>query len=166
MVEPVDPVHISVPFVPTPLSVVRKAFQLAGLKSGELVYDPGCGDGRTLVVAAKEFGARAVGVEIRRDLFERAVRNVAMAGVEDKVLLLHGSFMRYQVPRANVVFLYLLSSINEKLRPRLEEALPPGARIVSHDFAVEKWSPVRIMTLEEHGRIHRIFYYISGKSFH
>jgi len=155
---------VGVPYVPTPVEVVEKAFDVAGLEEGELVYDPGCGDGRALVVAAVEYGARGVGVEIRRDLFERAVRRVAEARVEDRVLLLHGSFLLYGVPRADVVFLYLLSSMNERLRPRLEAALPPGARVVSHDFAVERWRPVKVVAVEAHGRLHRIYYYVAGES--
>ncbi len=155
---------VGVPYVPTPIEVIRKAFDVAGLSEGELVYDPGCGDGRALVVAATEYGARGVGVEIRRDLFERALRRVVEAGVEERVLLLHGSFLLYRVPPADVVFLYLLSSMNERLRPSLEESLPRGSRIVSHDFAVERWRPLRIATIEVHGRLHRIYYYVAGES--
>jgi len=155
---------LSVPFVPTPVQVIRRALEVAGLGEGELYYEPGCGDGRGVVMAAAEFGARAVGVEIRRDLFEAAVRRVVEAGVEDRVLLLHGSFMEFGVPKADVVFLYLLSSVNEKLRPAFEESLSEGARVVSHDFAVEAWKPVRIVLVEEHGRIHRIYYYVAGES--
>lgn len=155
---------INVPYVPTPFEVIRKAFKVAGLKPGELVLDPGCGDGRSLVIAAKEFGARAVGIEIRRDLLERAMRNVLIEGVSDKVLLVQGSFYELEFPPADVVFLYLLTSVNEKIRPKMEKDLGPETRVVSHDFEVMGWKPVKIVTVQDGGRSHRIYYYVVGKS--
>lgn len=155
---------VNVPYVPTPFEVIRRAFRVAGLKPGELVLDPGCGDGRSLVIAAKEFGARAVGIEIRRDLLEKAMRNILENGVGDRVLLVQGSFYELKFPAANVVFLYLLTSVNEKIRPKLEKSLGPEARVVSHDFEVVGWRPVKVLTVQDGGRSHRIYYYVVGKS--
>jgi tRNA A58 N-methylase Trm61 len=159
-----SPVGVTVPFVPSPPEVIRQALKLAGLRSGELLLEPGCGDGRTLVIAAKEFGARAVGIEIRKDLLETAMRNVRLAGVEDKVLLIHGSFYDVRFPPADVVFLYLLTSVNERLRPKFLSELKPSTRIVSHDFAITGWKPVEVVDVEEGGRSRKIYYYIVEES--
>ncbi|MGB9708988.1 MAG: SAM-dependent methyltransferase [Infirmifilum sp.] len=155
---------ISVPYVPSPPEVIKKAFQIADLKPGELVLDPGCGDGRSLVIASKYFGARGVGIEIRKDLLETAMRRIVDEGVSDKVLLIHGSFYDIKFPPADVVFLYLLTSVNERLRPKLERELKPDTRIVSHDFEITGWKPVEVVTVEEGGRTHKIYFYIVGES--
>lgn len=154
----------TVPFVPSPPELIRQALKLAGLRSGELLLEPGCGDGRTLVIAAKEFGARAVGIEIDRGRLEMAMRNIRLAGVEDKVLLIHGNFYEVRFPPADVVFLYLLTSVNERLRPRFLSELKPSTRIVSHDFEITGWKPLEVVHLEEGGRSHKIYYYIVEES--
>ncbi|MEM4411547.1 MAG: class I SAM-dependent methyltransferase [Thermofilum sp.] len=154
----------AVPFVPSPPELIRYVLKLANLQPGELLLEPGCGDGRTLVIAAKEFKARAVGIEIRKDLFELAMKNVTTAGVDDKVLLIHGSFYEVKFPPADVVFLYLLTSVNEKLRPKLFMELKPTTRIVSHDFEIVGWKPVKVETFYEGGRSHKIYYYVVGES--
>ncbi|MCC6003167.1 MAG: class I SAM-dependent methyltransferase [Thermofilum sp.] len=153
-----------VPYVPSPYEVIKKALEIAGLKKGELFLDPGCGDGRSLVMAAKDFGARAVGIEIRKDLLERALKNVIEAGVSDNVLLINGNFFDVKFPQADVVFLYLLTSVNEKLKPKLQSELKPTTRIVSHDFEITGWKPIRVVEVREGGRSHKIYYYIVGES--
>lgn len=157
-------VSVTVPYVPSPYEVIRKALEIAGLKSGELFLDPGCGDGRSLVIASKEFGAKAVGIEIRRDLLEQAMKNVIEAGVAGNVVLVNGSFFEVKFPKADVVFLYLLTSVNEKLKPKLLSELKPSTRIVSHDFEITGWRPVEVYNLEEGGRSHRIYYYVVEES--
>lgn len=154
----------AVPFVPSPPELIRYALKLANLQPGELLLEPGCGDGRTLVIASKEFGAKAIGIEIRKDLFELAMKNVASAGVENRVLLIHGSFYEVKFPPADVVFLYLLTSVNEKLRPKLLSELKPSTRIVSHDFEIVGWKPVKVETFHESGRSHKIYYYVVAES--
>ncbi len=151
---------ITVPYVPTPHEVVRKMLKLADLKPGEVVLDLGCGDGRVLVIAAKEFGAKAIGIELRRDLVEAAMRNVIEAGVEDKVMILHGNFFEMKLPEADVIFLYLLTSVNERLKPKLEKEAKPGTRIVSHDFEIVGWKPEKVVEVRDGGRSHRIYLYV------
>jgi len=153
-----------VPYVPSPYEVIKKALEIAGLKHGELFLDPGCGDGRSLIIAARDFGARAVGIEIRKDLLERAYKNVIEAGVSDNVLIVNGSFFDVTFPPADVVFLYLLTSVNEKLKPKLKKELKPETRIVSHDFQITGWKPVKILEVNDGGRSHTIYYYIVGES--
>lgn len=152
--------YISVPFVPTPMEVVREMLRVAGLKPGETVLDLGCGDGRVLVVAAKEFGARAIGIELRTDLVSKAALNAIKEGVRDKILIIHGNFFELRLPPADVIFLYLLTSVNERLRPKLEREAKPGTRIVSHDFEVVGWKPNRIVEFRDGSRSHRIYLYV------
>ena len=152
--------YISVPFVPTPMEVVREMLRVAGLKPGETVLDLGCGDGRVLVVAAKEFGARAIGIELRSDLVSKAALNAIKEDVRDRVLIIHGNFFELRLPPADVIFLYLLTSVNERLRPKLEREAKPGTRIVSHDFEVVGWRPKKIVEFRDGGRSHRIYLYV------
>ncbi len=146
------------PFVPSPEVVVRRMLQLAEVKPGEVVYDLGCGDGRILIMAAKEFGAYAVGIEIRRDLYEKCLQNVRAAGVEDRVKVINANFFDVDISDADVVTLYLLTDVNRRLRPKLERELKPGARVVSHDFEVLGWKPEVIEELYEFRR-HKIYLY-------
>ncbi len=148
-----------VPFVPSPEVVIRRMLQLADVREDEVVYDLGCGDGRVLIIAAKEFGARAVGIEIRRDLYEQCLRRVRDLGLEDKIKILHGNFFEYDLSDADVVTLYLLTSVNERLRPKLERELRPGTRVVSHDFEVPGWKPIIIEDLYEEWRSHKLYLY-------
>ncbi|RLE54897.1 MAG: hypothetical protein DRJ40_09870 [Thermoprotei archaeon] len=137
--------------------------QLAEVKPGEVVYDLGCGDGRVLIIAAREFGARAVGIEIRKDLYEQCIKKIKELGLEDRVKVIHGNFFEVDISEADVVFLYLLTSVNERLRPKLEKELKPGARVVSHDFEVLGWKPVKVEDLYEEWRSHRIYLYVIKK---
>ncbi|MEM1508828.1 MAG: methyltransferase domain-containing protein [Thermofilaceae archaeon] len=151
--------YVSVPFVPTPIEVVKEMLRLAELKPGEVLLDLGCGDGRVLVLAAKEFGARAIGIELRSDLVSRAVRNIIREGVQNKVLVIQGNFFELKLPPADVVFMYLLTSVNERLRPKLEKEAKLGARIISHDFEITGWKPKRVEDFKDGGRSHRIYLY-------
>jgi len=152
--------YISVPFVPTPPEVIRELLKMADLKPGETLLDLGCGDGRVLVMAAKEFGAKAIGIELRKDLISKAIQNVAQEGVSDKVLIIQGNFFELPLPPADVIFMYLLTSVNERLRPKLEEETKSGVRIVSHDFEVIGWKPTRVEDFRAGGRSHKLYLYV------
>ncbi len=129
------------PFVQTPLEVAKKMIDLAQIKAGEVHYDMGCGDGRLIILAAKESGSKSTGIELREDLVERARTEIKRLNLEDKVKVIQGNFFDISISDADVVTLYLTSSANERLRPKLEAELKPGARIVSHDFKVPGWKP-------------------------
>ena len=132
------------PFVQTPLEVAKKMLDLSQIKSGEVLYDLGCGDGRLIILAAKDVGARSTGIELREDLVERARTEIKRLNLEDKVKVIQGNFFDVNISDANVITLYLTSSANERLRPKLEAELKPGARVVSHDFKVPGWKPIGI----------------------
>jgi predicted RNA methylase len=116
--------------------------ELAAIKPGDIVYDLGSGDGRIVITAAKKFGARGVGIEIDPELVKQARKNAAAAGVSDRVRFVTGDLFKSDIREATVVTLYLLQSINERLRPKLVRELKPGARIVSHVFNMgPEWPP-------------------------
>lgn len=113
--------------------------KMAGLKQGEILYDLGCGDGRILITAARDFGAYAVGVELDEGRAKEAREKVSNLGLEDKVKVIHGNILDLDISPADVVTLYLTTSANEKLRPKMERELKPGTRVVSHDFTIPGW---------------------------
>jgi ubiquinone/menaquinone biosynthesis C-methylase UbiE len=129
------------PFVQTPVEVAKKMLEISQIRSGEVLYDLGCGDGRLIILAAKEIGARATGIELREDLIERARTEIKRLNLEGKVNVIQGNFFDVPISDADVVTLYLTSSANERLRPKLEAELKAGARVISHDFKVPGWKP-------------------------
>jgi len=130
-----------VPFVETPQRTVDKMLELANVKEEDVVYDLGSGDGRIVITAARDFGARGVGIEIKPTLVERARANAKKAGVADRVSFRQGDLFKAGISEATVVTLYLLPSVNKKLRPKLFRELAPGTRVVSHDFDMDEWEP-------------------------
>lgn len=127
------------PFVQTPVEVAKKMIQLADLKPGQVLYDLGAGDGRLVIMAARETGAATVGVEMRDDLVERARSEIKKLSLEDRVRMIHGDLFNVDLKAADVVTLYLTTSGNERLRPKLESELKKGAKVISHDFKVGNW---------------------------
>ncbi|RLE68770.1 MAG: SAM-dependent methyltransferase [Thermoprotei archaeon] len=148
-----------VPFVPTPEIVIHEMLKLAELKPGEILYDLGCGDGRILMIAAKEFGAKAIGVEIRKDLVEACIKNIKKNGLEGKAYVIHGDFFNVDISSADVITLYLLTSVNEKLKPKLKRETKNGVRIVSHDFEITGWTPLKKVNMRNGWRTHNIYLY-------
>jgi SAM-dependent methyltransferase len=137
-------------YVPTPPHVVDGMLELAEITAEDTVYDLGSGDGRIVIAAARTYGARGVGIELDPKLVEQARRNARQAGVADRVRFIEGDIFEEDIAPATVVTLYLLSSINEKLRPRLLRDLRPGTRIVSHWFRMGDWEPDVSATVDKH----------------
>jgi SAM-dependent methyltransferase len=115
--------------------------KMAGVKSSDVVYDLGSGDGRIVIAAAKEFGAHGVGIEIDPSLVRQARANAKAAGVENLVRFEQGDMFQADIRPATVVTLFLMSGLNMRLRPRLLSDLRPGARVVSHSFTMGDWPP-------------------------
>lgn len=132
-----------VPYVPTRQEVVEAMLKLAGVKTGDIVYDLGCGDGRIVITAIQKYGAnRGVGIDIDPDRIEEANANAKAAGVTTQVKFIEGDLFQADFREATVVTLYLLPSINLKLKPKLLRELKPGTRVVSHDFNMgDDWPP-------------------------
>jgi ubiquinone/menaquinone biosynthesis C-methylase UbiE len=128
-------------FVPTDFQVVIAMLKLAEVSSKDIVYDLGCGDGRFVVTAARQFGARGVGVDIDPDRIQEARALANRTKANDKVRFIQGDLFETDISEATVVTLYLLTRLNLKLRPKLLKELKPGTRIVSHAFDMGDWQP-------------------------
>jgi hypothetical protein len=114
------------PFVPSPSPVVEYMLKLAGFKAGEVLFDMGAGDGRTVITAAKVFGARGVGIELREDLAKKAMNSIHESGLDDRVTIVNDDMFNVNLSAADVVYLYLTTSANERLKPKLERDLKAG----------------------------------------
>jgi SAM-dependent methyltransferase len=142
------PRSLDVPYVPTPQPVVDKMLDLAKVKKGDVVYDLGCGDGRIVITAVKERGARGVGIDLNPQRIAEAKLNAKEAGVADKVEFTVGDLFKTDFSQASVVTLYLLPSVNAKLRPQLWRQLKVGTRVVSHAFDMgSDWPPEKTETV-------------------
>jgi len=138
-----------VPYLPTTEEAVVAMLKLADVKSTDVVYDLGCGDGRIVVAAAKNFGARGVGIDIDPVRIAEAKANAKKAAVENLVQFEENDLFQADIHEASVVTLFLLSSVNLKLRPKLLGELKPGTRIVSNTFEMGDWQPDKELTLEQ-----------------
>ncbi len=136
-----DTIDSDVPFVESPQPVVNKMLELANVSENDVVYDLGSGDGRIPITAAREYGARGVGIEIKPHLVEKARKNAKNAGVSDRVEFRQGDLFEADLSEATVVSIYLLPTVNMELRPKLFRELKPGTRVVSHDFDMNEWEP-------------------------
>jgi SAM-dependent methyltransferase len=128
-------------FVPTPNEVVDRMLELAKVTAKDVVYDLGCGDGRIVITAAQKYGARSVGIDIDPNRIAEATANAKAAKVTDKVRFVEGDLFEADITEATVVTLYLLTRLNEKLKPKLLKELQPGTRVVSHAFDMGDWAP-------------------------
>jgi ribosomal protein L11 methylase PrmA len=146
------------PFVATPPDVVDRMLALAGVTKNDVVYDLGCGDGRIVIAAARTFGARGVGVDIDPVRVAEAQRNAALARVEHLVTFRVEDALATDVSPATVVTLYLLASQNVAIKPALMQRLRPGARVVSHNFAMGDWEPDVVDTFTSADRQTRTLY--------
>ncbi|HEY7913843.1 MAG TPA: class I SAM-dependent methyltransferase [Blastocatellia bacterium] len=132
---------LDVPYVPTPHEVVAEMLRMANVTKNDVVYDLGCGDGRIVIAAAQKHGARGVGIDINPVRVQEAQENAKTAGVTDRVKFFTQDLFETDLSEASVVTLYLLPSVNLKLRPKLLKELKTGTRIVSHSFDMGDWKP-------------------------
>jgi protein-L-isoaspartate O-methyltransferase len=146
------------PYVASPPDVVDRMLKVAGTGPRDVVYDLGCGDGRIVITAAKNFGARGVGIDIDPALVARAEANAVAAGVDDRVAFRVQDAMTADVSEATVVTLYLLAASNVALRPRLTTQLAPGARIVAHNYPIGDWEPDVIDNFTDAAGVRRTIY--------
>jgi len=130
-----------VPYLATSDEVAAAMLRLAAVTANDTVYDLGCGDGRIVIMAAKQYNARGVGIDIDPERIRQSRENADRAGVEPRVHFEINDLFGADIHDATVVMLYLLPSVNARLRPKLVRELKPGARIVSHSFEMGDWKP-------------------------
>lgn len=150
------------PFVATPMNVVLKMLELAEVSSGDMVFDLGCGDGRIVITAAKEFGARGVGIDIDPQRIYESREAAIEAGVQDMVEFRIQDATKTDISGATKVLLYLLPESNEILRPKFDEQLKPGVIVVTHNYHIPGWDHKQEMAMsldDEFGQNHSIFVY-------
>jgi SAM-dependent methyltransferase len=136
-----------VPYVPTTEAAVTAMLKLADVKKTDVVYDLGCGDGRIVIAAAKNFGARGVGIDINPVRIGEAKENARKAAVENLVRFEENDLFAADIREASVVTLFLLPNVNLKLRPKLLQDLKPGTRVVSNTFDMGDWKPDKQATV-------------------
>lgn len=132
---------LDVIYVPTREPVMDAMLRMAQVDSADVVYDLGCGDGRIVIAAAQRFGAKGVGIDLDPQRIKEANENAVEAGVTDKVQFFQGDLFDSDFSEATVVTLYLLTELNQRLKPMLLEQLKPGTKVVSHAFSMGDWEP-------------------------
>jgi len=144
-------------YYPTPPETVAEMLRMAGVKKGDVLYDLGSGDGRIPIAAAKQYGIRAVGIEIDPKLVTEAEENARQANVSQLVRFRNEDMFRVNYSEATIVTLYLSEKLNVLLRPKLLSELRPGARILSHDFRMGDWKPEQTVRVPW-GKLYRTVY--------
>ena len=152
-------------FYPTPLPVVRLMLQLSELRAGELHFDLGSGDGRIVLTAAGELGARSVGFEIDEELVSQSRRSIIEAGLSDRAEIRRQDLLLADYSEPDVITTFLTPEGLEKVVPRLERTLTAGARLVAYKFPLPGWTPVRVEELVDEDPevpLHEVFLYRWG----
>jgi ubiquinone/menaquinone biosynthesis C-methylase UbiE len=143
-----EPVYINAPYIPSSEKVVSAMLKLAGVNKGDVVYDLGCGDGRIVILAAKEYGAHGTGIDLNPKRIEEARANARKAGVDALVKFEVNDLFAADIHSATVITLYLLTDVNLRLRPKLLKDLKPGTRVVSNSFGMGDWKAERELIVD------------------
>ena len=151
---------LDVPYVPTPYEVVMEMLKIANVGKDDVLYDLGSGDGRIVITAAKKMGCRGVGVEINPRRIEESRENAVREKVTDRVQFLQQDLFKADIREATVVAIYLLQSVNIKLRPKLLHELKPGTRIVSHNYNMGQWKPDKTSEVRINWKKHTVYYWV------
>ena len=149
-----------VPDVRTPLTVVNEMLRLADVTASDVVYDLGSGDGRILIAAARDRGARGVGLEIDPALVAQSAERARRLGLSDRLSFRQQDLFEADLTPATVVTLYLSPDLNRRLRPKLLSELRPGARIVSHSFDMGDWAPARTLQVSSNEGSHTLYLWV------
>ena len=157
-----DPRSVA-PYVPTPWHVVDRLLEEAGVSPDDYVIDLGSGDGRILLRAAKGPGARGVGYEINADLVEEARSAIRAAGVQERVEIRQRDIFEADLAKATVVTMFLMTSANRRLRPKLERELRPGALVACYKWEIPGWNPSKTVTVPVSGVEQPIYIYEVGR---
>lgn len=158
--QPAKPEKLA-PYYPTPETVVEKMLLFGGIQPGDTVFDLGSGDGRIVIMAAKKFKAKAIGVEFDHDLCVKSQARIQKLGLAKTASIIEGDLLAQDYSSADLITVYLLPVSNEKVRPMLEKQLKKGARVVAHDFEIGGWTPTEVKDIDDdgEGRSHRLYLY-------
>ena len=146
-------------FLYTPIPVAREMLSLGELKPGETLFDLGCGKGNLLFIAAEEFNARAIGIEVQSYLVKDLKNKICSPQYENKIRIIEGDLFEQDISSADLITLYLYQSTIEKLRTKLDEELKPGTRVVSLIYKIDGWKPLKEKLVEYAGIDNRIYLY-------
>ncbi|MEM1526181.1 MAG: class I SAM-dependent methyltransferase [Ignisphaera sp.] len=155
---------IKVPWVPTREELLEIVMRLANIKDYDVFYDLGCGDGRVVIKAVKEGAKKGVCVELNPSLIEKARENAKVENVQDKITFINEDFFNVSLEDATIVYMYLLTSVNKALKPKLESELIEGTRIITLDFEIPGWKPIQVIEVSLPMRTARLFLYVKGVS--
>jgi cyclopropane fatty-acyl-phospholipid synthase-like methyltransferase len=133
----------TIPFVPSPMHVVRRMLELAEFKKGDILYDMGSGDGRIVIEAAKKYGIRGIGIDLNPELVAKARENAEKEGVSHLTEFRAQDGLTVDISEATVVTLYMFKWFNNAIRPKLQK-LKQGSRVIAHDFDIDDWKPSRV----------------------
>src|SRR6202012_1015568 len=149
------------PASPATATIVEKMLQLGELKAGEKMFDLGSGDGRLVIAAARKYKADATGVELSDSLFKQSMDRIKSLGLSSTARIIHGDLLKQDYSSADLLTVYLLPVGNDKVSPILDKQLKKGTRIVCHDFEFSKWTPVKVVDIDDdgEGRSHRLYLY-------
>ena len=153
-----------VPYVPTPEKVVKKMLEIAKAGANDIVYDLGCGDGRIIISAVKDFNVKkSLCIEINEERIRQTTANIEKYGVVGRASVIKGNFFEVDISEATVVTMFLLTNVNEMLKPKLERELKIGTRVVSHEFEIRGWTPKEVVKVEDGNMNHTVYLYIIGE---
>jgi hypothetical protein len=150
------------PYLPTPQKIVDEMLKAGELKAGETMFDLGSGDGRIVISAAREYRAKAIGIELDDALAAASIQKIAELGLDKNARIIQGDLMKQDYHSADLITVYLWPEANKKVSQLLELQLKKGARVVSHDFEMGNWVPTKTITIPDDGtgRSHMLFLYI------
>ncbi|MFX1245071.1 MAG: SAM-dependent methyltransferase [Promethearchaeota archaeon] len=138
------PIVIGAMYQPSSDAVVRRMLEIAEVTPNDILYDLGSGDGRVLFMAAKKYGAKAVGIEADPIRFYRTKRKIERMGLDHKVRLIHGNFFKQNLSEATVITIFQSQRVNQKIKPKFLQELRPETRIVSNQWTFEGWQPIKV----------------------
>ncbi len=151
-------------YTPMPRKLVYAILELLKLSDKDVLWDLGCGDGRILIAAARIYGARAIGVEIRRWLTRIAIRNIRKFNLSDRVAIICGDFFRINLSSATAITLYLSTKVNNVLKKKFVSELKDGTRIISLDFEIPGWPYNSLFKLNDGFKVHNAYLYVFKRS--
>jgi SAM-dependent methyltransferase len=154
---------VPTPYIPSTRQNVDEMLRLAAVRPDDVVYDLGSGDGRVVISAARDWGARAVGIELDRELVSQSTESARREGLGSRVSFRHGDIFAADLRDASVVTLYLLTSLVQRLEPKLLAELKPGTRIVAHDYGFSEWKPDRHVNISKHFYLYVVPARVAGK---